>query len=109
MDDETKQRFDNHEERIKALEGLLGKKVKAEKKPEEESEYSGLRGGIKCLVDESFLDTPKSADEVHKELVRRSYHYPKESVREVLSRHFMQARMLTRVKVEGKWAYAKRK
>ena len=113
MDEELKAAIEGLDRRLQRIEDYLSTnkreiKVKDSVKSDKK-DYSGLRGGIICLIEESFLDEPKSADDVHKELVRRSYHYPKESVREALSRHFMQKRVLTRIKIKGKWAYAKRK
>lgn len=107
MDEETKRRFVDHENRIKKLETLL---ESGREKPKVSNEdYSGISGGIRRLINENFLDSPKTAEEVHKELVRQGYHYPKESVRTALSRDFIPSRLLTRNKMDSKWAYARRK
>ena len=69
---DTKQILDDHEKRIRALEG--GKPSK-EKKQESNKGYRGLAGGIRFLIDNKFFNEPKTTKEIMVELKREGYHY----------------------------------
>jgi len=66
------------------------------------SDYSGLRGGIRLLINNSFFSNPKSLNEIMEELQRENYHYGIAVVAEALSVSFTKKqKVLTRFK-EGK-------
>jgi hypothetical protein len=96
-----------HEQRILKLEKIL---LKKEAKPNVQTDFKGLTGGINFLISKGFLDSPKSVKEIHEELKSEGYHYPEKSVRKILSIDFMQKhKILTRIQ-EGKvWKYVLRK
>ncbi len=72
--------------------------------------YSGLSGGIRLLIQEKILDSPKSTKEIEDELKRNGYHYPAKSIAKLLSVNFMKkSRILTRIKIDKKWKYCIRK
>jgi hypothetical protein len=102
------ERLDEHERRLKLLEE--GKPAKKKKKEYIDEIYEGLVGGIRYLIDHDFFKTPKSIEEIFKELTKKGYIYPKKSVGKVISVDFMKKeKILNRLK-EGKvWKYALRK
>ncbi len=73
-------------------------------------DYSGLGGGINLLIDEGYLELPKSVDEIWNELKKQVYHYPKSSVSKLLSINFTKnQKILNRVKENKIWKYVIRK
>ncbi|MFH1774528.1 MAG: hypothetical protein ABH874_06180 [Methanobacteriota archaeon] len=99
--------LENHEKRLSKIEEVIfSKKVKVSKP----ADYTGLSGGIRLLIDNGFLNTPKSVNEIQNELTREGYHYPSKSTDKLLSVNFMQKKkILTRVKEGNGWKYVVRK
>lgn len=110
MDEEIKQEFEKVWKKLRGLEEGLIPLPKKEIKKEGKKSYSGLTGGIKLLINENFLGTPKSVKEIFDELKRQGYHYPKKSVFKLLSIDFMKnKRIITRIRENNKWMYVIRK
>jgi len=104
--DEIKKTIQDHERRISELEkAIFVKKVK----PKIE-EFKGLSGGIKFLITNGFLSSPRSVKEIHEELKKEGYHYPYHSVDKLLRVDFVtKQKILTRVKENKVWKYVTRK
>lgn len=112
MNEETKQEFEKIWDKLKEIEKKLSQKkeVHKEKRIYSKKGYKGLAGGIRLIINEGFLDHPKSVNEVYQELRRQGYHYPQKSVTKLLSINFMKnSRILTRIKENKKWKYVIRK
>ena len=108
MDEEIKRILADHEKRIKELEKAT--RLKRDVKPRTEDNYSGLVGGIRFLIDNGFLNEPKSVNEIMEELKREGYHRSTASISKMLSVDFTRnKKILNRIK-EGKvWKYVVRK
>lgn len=86
--------------RLEKIENVVFKNKKVKK--EKDSDYTGLSGGIRLIIDNKFLNKPKDVSEIVSEMKRENFHYPKESIRKMLSADFTKKkRILTRIK-EGK-------
>jgi len=110
MDNETKQILDDHERRIRALEGISKSESKGGKKQGSNKNYTGLAGGIRLLIDESFLNQPKFLGEISTELKRQGYHYSVKSISKALLVDFMKKwQLITRLKENKNWKYVLRK
>ena len=96
----------DHEDRISKLE-----KTFSEKKTEKpkKSNYTGLSGGIRLLIDNGFLDTPKFVSEIVAEMKREGYYHDVFSIDATLRKTFLKNRTLQRTKEEKKWKYVIRK
>jgi predicted nucleic acid-binding protein len=100
------------EKRVIALEKATKDQQLAitEKKASNQTNLSGLQGGIRFLISKNFLSTPKTVNEILDELKREGYHYPRNSVNKIVSINLMQKqKILTRVKEDNVWKYALRK
>ena len=96
--------------KIKEIEKIIVPRENKETKKSNKKNYSGLAGGIRMLIDETFLNQPRTVNEIWSELKRQGYHYPKQSASKLLSINFMKAqRILTRTKEDKKWKYVVRK
>jgi len=104
MDKEIEQRFGVLEKRVAALED----KPKIMKPSEQAENFGGLAGGIRRLVRDGFLNTPKAVKEIENELKREGYHYAYKSIDKRL-RDLVKNRNLTRIDDKGVWKYALRK
>ena len=106
--EELKKRLEDHENRIKKLEKVLFSKkepMKALKK-----NYKGLAGGIRLLIDNGFLNEPKSVKEIMVELKREGYHNSQAGVSSTLSVTFTKSqKVLNRVDENKVWKYVVRK
>ncbi len=107
MDEEIKQMFEDHERRIKILEG----KPLEQKKPESnKKDYKGLAGGIRLIIDNEFLKDPKTVNEIVAELKREGYHHSVAPVSKMLSVDFTKNKKVLNRIMEGKvWKYVLRK
>lgn len=98
-------RLDEFDSRLKRIEDLLFKKKQLPK-----SDYKGLSGGIRLLIDNGFFESPHEYREVNEELKREGYHYPLTSISKVLSVNFSNSqKILTRIKEGNVWKYIQRK
>jgi len=106
MDEEIKRILDDHEKRIRALEGKSSK----EKKQASNKDYNGLAGGIRFLIDNKFFNEPKTANEIMAELKREGYHHSLSSISKMLSVNFTKnKKILNRIKDKEGWRYVLRK
>ncbi len=103
---EIKKIIEDHERRIKILEGKLPK----QKKQEPNKDYKGLSGGIRFLIDNNFLNELKTASEIMAELKREGYHHSLPSLSKMLSVNYTKnKKILNRIKEMGVWKYVLRK
>lgn len=106
MDEETKRILDDHERRIRLLEGNTSK----QKKQESNKDYKGLAGGIRFLIDNKFLNEPKTTKDIMSELKREGYHYTQSGIASTLSETFTKSqKILNRIKEKDGWKYVLRK
>ncbi len=109
MDDETRKRLEDLEQRLRKVESILFAKGSTQVKMEPGT-YKGLGGGIRFLIDNKFLNQPKTASEILNELKREGYHHSDAPVSKALSVDFTRKRkVLNRIKEDGKWKYVIRK
>lgn len=105
MGDATKKILDDHERRIKILEDILSKGDR----PEKAKDYTGLSGGLRHLIEDGFLNQPKSLGDISNELKRNGYYHPVTSVSKILSVNFTrQSKILIRMKDNVSWKYVLR-
>jgi hypothetical protein len=104
MDEETKKFLESFEKRIKILE----EKILIKKEIPKSKEFIGLSGGIRFLIRNGFLETPKSLEEIKKEMDRENYYYPYSSISKILG-DFVTKKILTRFKEADVWRYVVRK
>lgn len=98
----------DHEDRISKLEKTFLEK-KMEKPKPKKSDYSGTSGGVQLLIDNKFLNTPKSAREVYEEMKREGYYHSTKNVDGTLRNVFVKKKILQRIKVDKIWKYVIRK
>jgi len=103
--DKIKQILDDHENRIKLLEGTS--KLISSKSPKVEKKSSGVFDYLMDLKEEGFFDEPKLLKEIVQELARRGYHYKSTSLTNPLQRALRKNR-LGRIGKSGNWQYVKR-
>ncbi|MCX6776094.1 MAG: hypothetical protein NT130_04580 [Candidatus Micrarchaeota archaeon] len=94
----------NHEDRISKIEEIVFKK-----KVTITYKHKGLSGGIQLLIENGFLNNPKTVSEISDELKREGYFGDKKSVDKLLRIDYLQKRVLTRIKIDKIWGYAVRK
>ncbi len=105
MDEETKLMFEKIEKRLEALEGK-----KEVIKEETENNFKGLNGGINFIIQNGFLKSLKSLDEIWNELKREGYVYPKTSVAKTLNVDLVnKKKIMVRIEEQKIWKYAIRK
>ena len=108
MDEEILKRLEDHERRLRKLEGALAPEGRTA--GPKGKQYKGLVGGIRLLKDNGFFNQPKNVDEVKSELEKEGYYYTFEGVASTLSERFLKGeRVLTRHKENDKWRYVVRK
>lgn len=101
------ERLDNLEARVSSLEKS---RLTLEKTPTVKKEFTGLSGGIRKLIQESFFDTPKSLKQIMDEMRRQMYYYSEPAVNTAVTRDFMKRKgLLTRIGKRGQWKYVLRK
>lgn len=104
---EIKRILEDHEERIKRLEG---KKSSEKTKDIKTENFKGLAGGIRLLIKNNFLNKPKTLNEIMTELKREGYHYTKAGISSTLSETFMKnKKILNRFREDKSWKYVIRK
>ena len=104
--EKLKKTIQDHEDRISKLE-----KPFSEKKTEKpkKSNFTGVSGGIRLLINNGFLDTPKFVSEIVAEMKREGYYHDMPTVDSALRKSFLKNRTLQRIKEEKKWKYVIRK
>jgi hypothetical protein len=107
MDEETRIILEDHEKRIKALESPSSKE---ETRQGGDKKYKGLAGGIRYLIDNRFLNQPKTVNEIMAELKREGYHHSAAPISKMLSVNFTKNnKILNRIKEGSVWKYVLRK
>lgn len=100
----------NHEERLVSLERALKHDTEISEKIDQASDYTGLVGGVRYLIDEKFFNTPRKFGEIVDKLKESGYHYDKSAVQKTVSSYFMKRdKILTRFKEEKAWKYVIKK
>jgi len=100
----------NHEERIALLEKTLKRDKTIPEAKDKNSDYSGLVGGVRYLIDEKFFRTPRKFGEIVNKLKENGYHYDNSAVQKTVASYFMKRdRILTRFKEENVWKYVIKK
>lgn len=82
--------------------GIESNKSKSEK-------YSGPKGGVLLLIDEGFLKSRKTVDEVWLSLDKKGFIYKKDVVRTALNRLSKPNGLLVKIEEGGRKVYVKRK
>ncbi len=90
--DEIRRKLKEHEDRLKKIESFIFSE-KSMKVGKSKKKYDGLAGGIRMIVDDKFLDKPKSLKEILEELKRLGYHYSNTSLNKAVSKDFMKKRL----------------
>ena len=106
--EKLKKIIQEHENRISNLEKQFLKK-KPNPVKQEKSKYSGTSGGILLLIENGFLDNPKTANEIYEEMKREGYYNPKKNVDGTLRIVFVKNKTLQRIKDDKVWKYVTRK
>jgi len=106
---EISNRFAEIEKRLEALEGRKFVQ-KLEDNIPKKGDFSGLSGGIRMLVSNDFLNSPKNFKEIKEELKREGYHYSDAGIMSTLAETFVKnKKILTRIKEDKMWKYVIRK
>lgn len=105
---ETYKQLKKLDDRVSKIErDIYAKKIKVKPKAQD---FKGLIGGIRLLISNGFLDSPKNVKEIREELKREGYHYSYQSVDKILRVDFLaKRRILTRIKDNNIWKYVLRK
>ena len=105
--EELKKTIQEHEDRISQLEKKLSTET-IKSKPKK-SNYSGPTGGVRMLIDNGFLDTPKFVSEIVDEMKREGYYHDLPTIDSALRKSFLKNKTLQRIKEGNKWKYVIRK
>mgnify|MGYP001597735902 CR=1 FL=1 len=106
--EEIKKIIDDHENRIKKLEEIIFSRKQTGKTTKKD--YKGLAGGIRLLINNGFLNEPKSVKEIMSELKREGYHNSQAGVASTLSVTFTKSqKVLNRIDENKVWKYVLRK
>lgn len=107
MDEEIIKRIEACEKRLDALEAPA---VKIGKKAVPNADYKGLAGGIRFIMNNGFLNEPKTVKEILRELKRENYTCTESGVSSTLSKTFTKSqKLLTRTKEDSVYKYVVRK
>jgi len=107
--EKLKKIIESHEVRISKLEKKLSIEKPVVSSITNQNDYSGIKGGIMLLLDNKFLDEPKSVQEIISEMKREGYYHDRASIDSTLRKVFIKNRTLQRVQEEKKWKYVIRK
>jgi len=99
---EIKKKLEDHEKRIKKIEGS-DKAIKRKSRKKKET----ILDHLSRLKSQGFFDQPKLAKEIVEKLATEGYHYPPQSLTWSLQKA-VRGGELGRIKKEKKWAYCKR-
>ena len=101
-------RFEAIEKRLESLENENVAASEAETKTKKE--FSGLAGGIRMLIGNGFLSSPRDFKEIKEELKREGYHYSDAGIMSTLAETFVKnKKTLTRIDEDKRWKYVIRK
>ena len=102
---EIEAKLKDHEKRIADLEDRPKPKKTADQR-----NHLGVNAGVQLLIDEGFLDTPKSLAEIQAKLKEKAYNHKDGAVATALAKYFMKRdQKLTRTKEDSVYRYAVRK
>jgi hypothetical protein len=73
-----------------------------------ESDWSGTTGGIRLMIEEGKLDTPKTLPEIKEILKQEGRHYSNQAISMGLL-NLVRKRLLARFRENKNWKYAIRK
>lgn len=108
MDEEVNKALEELSQRLKKVENVVF--VENQKGKIQKRDYKGLAGGIRLLIDNKFLDQPKTLESIIAELNREGYYNTYAGVASTLSVTFVNSqKALSRIKQDNKWAYVRRK
>jgi hypothetical protein len=110
MDAEINARFELIEKRLDILETKKINHLEETDNKKGEQNFSGLAGGIRMLIENGFLNSPKNFKEIKEELKREGYHYSDAGIISTLTETFIKSKkILTRIKEDKFWKYVIRK
>lgn len=115
MNNEVGKKIKKLEDRVSALEAIAADAKGVNKNPKSKAEgnvnqeYSGPKGGILLLIQEGFLKTKRTADEVRITLEKKEYIYIIQVVQTALNRLSKPSGPLVKMEKEGKKVYVERK
>ena len=109
--EKLKKIIQDHEDRISKLEKqITTKPIKSKsEKTKSEYNYSGTSGGIQMLIDNGFLNKPKSSKEIYDEMQREGFYKSVKNVDGTLRIVFVKKKTLERFKEDKIWKYVIRK
>jgi len=108
-EEEIRIRFEKIENRLDRIENKKSEEKGIEKETEKNN-YSGLAGGIRLLIKNGFLVSPKEVKEIKEELKREGYHYTDAGITSTLTETFVKnKKILTRINENKRWRYVIRK
>lgn len=114
---DIQQQINNLEKRVTALEAFIVDIKRANRTDTREKqgkimpkvEYPGPKGGILLLIQEGFLKTRRTTDEVWTTIEKKGYAYKRDVVQTALNRLSKPTGPLVKMEGEGKKVYVERK
>ena len=107
--EDIKRVLTEHEKRISNLEVQKTEAIIVKPRSGQKN-YKGLSGGIRFLIDNNFMNEPKSIPEIEGELKREGYHYSTVGIASTLSETFHKSqKRLNRIRDGKIWRYVIRK
>jgi hypothetical protein len=104
------EKIDSLEARVWKLEDKLMLESNTKTALKTSNVIKGPSGAIGKLMQEGFLDQPKTSREVETELNRQGYYYDSRVIHTALTRDFMKRKqLLTRIGKKGDWRFVVRK
>jgi hypothetical protein len=78
---QIRERLEDHEKRILALENsLIDQGTRKMKVVKEHKDYSGATGGIRFLIKNGFFKVKRSQKDIRQELAAKNYHYSSQAI-----------------------------
>lgn len=106
---ESLQRLDDHEKRIRALEGDVDTALHKKPSRNRQGNYSGAIGGVRFILRNGFYKSKKNQASIRKELADKGYHYSSQAIYEALKILSKPGGPLVVLKEEGRKVYVERK
>jgi len=98
-----------HEKRIRVLEGLPDLNERNISNKQNNKKYKGVKGGILLLIEHGFFKKKRIAADVRTELEKRGYIYQRSVVQTTINRLSVKKGPLTSVKEGKSKVYVERK
>jgi len=106
----NEERLKELEKRVTQLENtVFSKKFEKPISALEKTNYAGLAGGIRLLIDNEFFKSLRSLSEIVSELKKHEYHYSSKSISKLIIDSVTKKKTLNRVKEGSIWKYVVRK